>query len=278
MNEEIAQPQEAEDTSTTESSQVNEQSLLAQEPQVVESKEETQSQVRERPDYIPEDYWDTDKGEPKLEDAFKKMQEANEKADKLRKVLSNKKSFEEYKKAEGEQVESEGVPQEYKFDDVSPELMEKITEGELNLYTQAAKESGLNNEQAAKLLETYSSEIIEAQNQNRQAELEKLGPEGESLLGSLYEYGQGRVNAKMFSDEEFNAYQNMISTASNARILGKIIEMTGEKPIPVSVRANSDTQSLQDAKYELMDALRKGNRKETREVKEAREKLARLTQ
>jgi len=226
----------------------------------------------ERPEYIPEQYWDKEKNSPKFEDAFKKLKETEEHALKLRKVLSDKKSFEEYKKSQGEEViDPENL--EYDFESLDPSIAETFSEDHLNIYKEIAKESGLKNDQALTILKNYSDKIKSAQDAKRAEELEKLGPDANNLLDNLKDFGQGKVNAKMFSEEEFSSYLEMIKSASSARILAKIIELTGEKPIPKSVGITSDMQSFQRIKEEYMEAVKESGGKETTKVQIASQKI-----
>jgi len=222
----------------------------------------------ERPDYFPEDLWDSEKGQPKLEDVYKKLTESEKRIEGFRKVLSDKKSFEKYK-----EEEAESISEEYKFDEDIPN--EELDDEDKNTLLHLAKTTGLNNQQLNTFTKTLIEKAKETTESFKQSELSKLGPDAEKLIKNIDAFVDARVKSKTFSEEESKAMFDIINKggAAGIRAFAKVIEMTGEKPIPVSIKSHSDYNTLRDTKEALFDALKRSGGKENSEIREIRERL-----
>ena len=219
---------------------VNPNSLL--EPTPLEEKKTTpEVSSIEKPAEWPEELWDRDKGIPKYQDTLTRLSTAEKRAEDMRKKLSTK----DDKPAE--------VTEEYKFENL-PEGLASDSK-ELEVFSSAAKHAGLSNEQAGKLVSEYYRATAEDVDARRVAETELLGPDGKVMLEGLGMFGKSRLNNRTFSEEEHLVFQEMVSSARSARVMAKIVEMTGEQALPASTRAMSDAPSVEDLKLEMVAAL-----------------------
>lgn len=234
-------------------------------------------QTSARPEYFPKELWDDIKGQPKIEEVYKKLSESEKRIEGFRKVLSDKKSFEEYKAKEGQPI-VEQVEEAYQLSEEVPLDVIPLKEQDLEQIWSSAKASGINNKQINTFLKSMM-EIEKAEAEVFKKETyEKLGPDADKLIKNIDSFIMARLNAKTFSEEEGKAIADVINNggADGIRAFAKIIELTGEKAIPISVRAHSEHNTFEDAKYALMEALKQSGGKETQEVRQAREKLERF--
>lgn len=219
--------------------------------------------IENRPNDWPEDLWDKEKGVAKYDDTLKRLNTAEKRAEDLRKILSTK----------SEKNNKTDTPEEYSFEDLPGGLTGESPE--IRHFSKAAKVIGLNNNDANKLLGEYFNSTLQEIDAKRSSEKEKLGPDFEDFLTNLSQFGQTRLDNRTFSTEELNTYKEMVSSASAARVMSKIVEMTGEQPIPTSVRAISDVSSLKDVKDNMEAALMISDPTKSRKAMDvAREQMA----
>lgn len=220
----------------TESSILNPQEIKEEAP---EKPEEVKVKY-ERPEYWPEDLWDKESNAPKLKDVYDKLQNQEERIDGFRKAMAKKGK----------------VPEEYKFEGLPEEIANNHEV--LDVFSEAAKEAGLSNDQANSLFKRYYEQAKARDDQayeiHVKTEHEKLGPDAEYVIGSIDNFINQRLNNKTFSQAEADALRSSITSAEAARALAKAIELTGEMRIPGSVRSASDTGSLSDVKQEMTEA------------------------
>lgn len=210
-----------------------------------------------RPEYWPEDLWDEESGAPKYEAAYKRLSTAEKRAEDLRRALSNKNE----------------APDEYTFENL-PEFLSDNVEA-LDSFKLAAKEAGLNNDAAERVLVKYHEEIQNRMVQAVEAEKQKLGADGQVLLDNIKGFVDTRKINGTLSEGEAEAVLALIGTADAARALGKIIDMTGEKSIPTSVRIANDAGSLRDIEAEYVEALKIPDRvAREKALNNARQKMA----
>lgn len=227
-----------------------------------EKKIDSPQSSEEKPESWPEDLWDKNKGGPKYDETLQRLQTAEKRVEDLRKKLSTK-------------GDDKDAPEEYKFEGLPEGIDSK--DPSMALFSSAAKEAGLSNEQANTVLSQYLNASMKNVDESRKAEVEKLGPDGSQMLSSLSQFGQARVNNKTFSDQELGIYKEMINSAGAARVMSKIVEMTGEKPLPTSVRALSDIPSVEDVKSSMVEALKISDRgQREKAMRDARRQLERL--
>ena len=233
-----------------------------------ETKPEVEAKVTDRPEGWPEDLWDKEKGVPKLEDASDRLTKAEKAANDFRKILSDKKSIEAYHK---EQEGDKGVPEKYEFEILSEEW--GGDRQSVEYFSNAAKEAGLNNGQANVILNKFMEQQDERSIARRDEEVKKLGEDAQGVLSGINDFINARVTNGTFSKEEGDAFAGLVVDADSARAISKVISMTGEKAIPTSMRMVSQHKSTQDIKECMVEALRKGDEKTVRELREELQKM-----
>ena len=231
------------------------------------------AQTAAKPDYFPQELWDNEKGQPKVEDVYKKLKESEKKAEGLRKVLGDKKLFEEYKTKEAEELNKNKEEEKYELNE---ELVkENLKEGSLNKLIEIAKKNNLNNNQFNELCKDIFIEEVKEQEEFKKAELEKLGPDAKEIIHNIENFLTAKLNSKFISEGEHHALVNIIDAggADGMRAFAKIIEMTGEKSIPISVRSVNPHGTLNDLKLEYREAIRNAGGQLTPEVAKIIEKI-----
>lgn len=167
----------------------------------------------ERPDYVPEQFWDPEKGAD-LEGLAKSYAE-----------LRSKMSSGKHKAPKNGEYSREAIA-EYDIPDDDPLLGE---------FTAFAKENGLSQDQFDSITSMYvntMSEMFGEQEDDIQSEMQKLGPKGEKIVGSLNQWLGKLGNSGTLSPEEVDAITNAATNASYISALSKIRASYGEQPIP----------------------------------------------
>lgn len=177
-----------------------------------ESKEPT---PRDKPDYIPEKFWDAKKGEVREEEAFKSIAE-------LEKAFSQgkHKAPEEY---ETETLKSKG----YAVDDPI-----------VSKYIDWAKDNGVSQKAFDDLVKSIvetSGEVKENYETDEKAELEKLGPNANEIIKSNKLWANGLHNKGLLNDEEREEISVLAYTAAGQKTLQKLRALMGEtRAIPTT--------------------------------------------
>ena len=204
--------------------------------------EKTEEVKSGRPEYWPEDLWDQEADKPKFKETIDKISKYEKMAEDMRKKLSNK----------------DKVPEKYEYEGL-PESIANEAEV-IDAFSRAAKEAGLTNHQANTVLNNYIEQIGQEDGElmtaKRNAEIEKLGENAESILMQIKNFADVRVARGTFSQEEASALLDSITTAEGARALAKAIEMTGEMAIPSSFTAQSQSKSIEDVKGLMVEAYK----------------------
>ena len=86
-----------------------------------------------------------------------------------------------------------------------------------------------------------------------QAEIEKLGPNGAEAVRQTGKWLKGLETKGVFTAEEFGALR-AISDAAGVTALRKLMNMTGEKPVPIDLGEAATGLSIEDAKALLTQA------------------------
>ena len=171
--------------------------------------------TRDKPDYIPEKFWDAKKGEVREEAIFKSHGE-------LEKAFSQgkHKAPEEY---ETETLKSKG----YAVDDP---MVAK--------YIDWAKENGVSQKAFDDLVKSIvetSGEVKENYETDEKAELEKLGPNANEIIKSNKLWANGLHNKGLLNDEEREEISVLAYTAAGQKTLQKLRALMGEtRSIPIS--------------------------------------------
>lgn len=228
-------------------------------------------EVSPRPEYWPEDLWDSEAGKPKLDAAKEKLEKSEQAYKDLRKILSDKKAFEAYKKEEAESSGVKSIPDKYEFEKITEDF--KGDRQSIEFFSNAAKEAGLNNTQANTIINKYFEQQEARDVAKRDNEIKKLGDDGQFVLQGINNFINTRVNNGTFSAEEADAFANLITDASSAMAISKIISLTGEMNIPSKMRMASTVKSREDIKQSMIEAMKN---KDDRALVKLREELANL--
>lgn len=205
-----------------------------------------------RPDYIPENFWDAEKGEPRIEQMARTVAE-------LRAKISR-----------GEQ-KAPKAPEDYKLPTVEGLAAEAVKPDD-PLWTdvrKAAHEMGLSQAQLEALAKPYLARMAEAMQQQQAdaspevvqqryaEEVKRLGPEGPALLRDVKGWMGGLVQRGILTAEEAGALRG-VGNADGVRALAKLRQLSGEQPIPVTA-VEDGKGSLQDAQRMMTEGYKKND-------------------
>jgi len=223
-----------------------------------------------KPDWLGAEFWDAEKGEPRLQSLAKSQQD-------LRKQISGG-AHKPPQDATGYTLPKvEGMPEGLiggKDDPVWKGVTEAALKAgmsvqQLQLVAQpflAAAMAKLKDAPAAMTAEQEKA----ARNEARQAELTKLGPNGAAYVRDVGGWMAGLQSRGLITADELKALRS-ISTADGIRALGKLRELSGDKAIPVD--ALSDGGTIEDAKRMMTEGYAN---KDDAMVKKARTMLERF--
>lgn len=177
----------------------------------------------DRPEWMPENFWDEKDG-PDLEALAKSYQE-----------MRSKMSAGKHK-----------APKDGAYDIAS--LKDHGVEDDdplLNEFKGFAKENGLSQDQFDQITQMYVQHVNEMMGEtetNREAEMAKLGPKGEKIVGSLNQWLTKLGTSGALSHEEVDAIASKADSAQFIMALNKIRASYGEQPIPdVAVQEGAGT-------------------------------------
>ena len=200
-------------------------------PDAVEAAEDDEIDHREpggdgeKPEWLPDRFWDSDSGEADYE-GLAKSQNA------LYKMMRNGK----HKVPEGGEYDLRFVNERIAEDD---ELLGKFKE--------VAADRGLSQDDFEKIvglvMETMPEDVGEPEQKfDREAEFAKLGPNGENIVNGVVKWAEGLVNNGAWTAEDFAEFKFMGGTAAGIRALNRLRQYYGEKTIPVD--ATPDTEAM----------------------------------
>lgn len=202
------------------------------EPESIPHMENTDPQLQEgdsdiewgeKPEWMPDQFWDEKDG-PDLEGLSKSYQE-----------LRAKMSAGKHKAPKDGQydlgmLKDHGVAED---------------DALLNEFKGFAKENGLSQDQFDQITSMYMQhmgEMFEDVEVDREAELAKLGPKGDKIIGSLNQWLTKLGTSGALSHEEVDAIASKADSAQFIMALNKIRASYGEQPIPdVTVQEGSGT-------------------------------------
>lgn len=204
--------------------------------------EETPEAVTvERPEDLPEQFWDADTGTFKSNELYDEYKKEKGIALGLRQKLSK-----------GQPAAAES-PESYQLD------AEKMADAGLNIsdddpglkiFKQVAFDNGLDQEKFEKIFTEYMSAAsnnkeIQEMNQPQGAseeqqqeyvksELEKLGPDSSAVVQGIKNFHQQLFYDGLLSKEDFETAQNMGMSASEIRVINAYRMKSGDMSIPES--------------------------------------------
>jgi len=193
-----------------------------EEEQVVPHRAQTEEKLVEgdgdidwgdRPEWMPENFWDEKDG-PDLEALAKSYQE-----------MRTKMSAGKHK-----------APKDGSYD-IAALKDHGIEEDDalLSEFKGFAKENGLSQDQFDQITQMYVQHVNEMMGEadtNREAELSKLGPKGDKIVGSLNQWLTKLGTSGALSHEEVDAIASKADNANFIMALNKIRASYGEQPIP----------------------------------------------
>lgn len=213
---------------------IEERSLLAGIEDEVEV-EETQDQdivvlehgkqKFERPEGIPDHFWNEEEGAYKADEILKAYKEEQQKALSLRQKLS--KGF-------------HNVPQSPENYTLAEDDIE-VNEEELDKFREIAHKNGLTQEQFNSLIldlhdtygndegdSNYNFQLSEEQAQRiLNEEMEKLGPNGTQVLTNIRSWGRSLMKQGVISQEHFDTLINMPVSAEQVKVLDILRNISG---------------------------------------------------
>ena len=193
--------------------------------------EEDNTKKAERPDFVPEKFWDKDKGEVRQQEAFKSLGE-------LEKKLSQGKHK---------------APEEYDYEVLDKNGWTK-DDPVVEKFTVWSKENNISQENFDQLVK----QVIEIAGQgtaqeeiNSQEELKKLGNNGTAVIKQNLEWIDGKVQDGVFTKEEAEVMDTWGNTALGIKLISKIKNLTGDlAPLPLS-----DVSEIQESLVEFNDRM-----------------------
>ena len=255
MSEEVAETVEV--TEPTESTPEAEKGLLdnveAPEAEPVEATDDeidhrNPDEDGEKPEWLPDRFWDDDKGAD-----FEGLAKSQ---DELYKKLRNGKH----------QVPDNG---EYDIKFVNDRI--NADDELLGKFREVAADRGLSQDDFEQIvglvMETMPEELAEPEQKfDREAEYGKLGPNGENIVNGVVQWAEGLVNSGAWTAEDFDEFKNMGGTAGGIRALNRLRQYYGEKTIPVdatptmeSMPTDEELQAMvADERYEKDPSFRRG--------------------
>jgi hypothetical protein len=182
--------------------------------------------TKQKPDFIPEKFWDSEKNEPRLEAMAKSYAELE-------------KNF---------KIGKHKPPEGGKYDLTPFDGKVKPDDPVMTAYTEWAGKHGLSQaafeELAAKVVEIGSGMQTEAQ-LSRKAELDKLGENGPQMIGSMLDWARGFVRSGVWTAEDFEEFKIWGGTAAGLRALMRMRE-TYEGRIPLKETLPVGEESMSD--------------------------------
>jgi hypothetical protein len=190
-----------------------------------------------RPEFIEEKFWDPATGQPRVKELAQSYRE-------LQKQFSR-----------GEH-KPPANPAGYRLE-APPEAAHLVGSqgGEdpvSGWFREFAHKEGWSQDQAQRVYSGYLGMLSQAVGPpvDPRAELQKLGPNGQGLVESLYMKGRQWVEHGVLSEDDFEEYKLMAGTAAGIKVMHKILAHMGDQPIPNLPYMGEQTVTPQD-----LDAL-----------------------
>jgi hypothetical protein len=229
-----------------------------------------------RPDHIPEQFWDGEKGEVKLDALGKSWLD-------LRTKIA---------RGEGKLPDT---PDAYTLPALDGIQVAELVPSDDPLWTatrQNAHKAGVTDAQLQEIMKPYLSALAEvrakaappedpaAARAAQMAEIEneraKLGPNGRAIVADIGQWIAGLQSRGALSDGEARALK-AVGTADGIRALVKIREATGHHPIPTEALAQ-DSMTEADARRLLTDGFATNDADKQARARRALEDLQRRGQ
>jgi len=192
-----------------------------------------------RPEYLPENFWNSDKGEPNLEAMAKSYTD-------LRKLVSQGKHK---------------APEDGKYDTSALGIENIEADPMSKYYVDWAQKWGIPQgafDELANQVKTLGAEP----EVDTAAEMQALGPNANAVINGMVDWARGLVNKGVWSKDDFEEFKFMGGTARGLRALMKIREAyEGRIPIESSPQDGAPSKEelyamVADPKYQSDAAYR----------------------
>lgn len=218
--------------------------MRAEEPANEDNKDESiehkaKEPVANRPDNIPEKFWDKEKGEARIDDAFKSISE-------LEKKLSQGKHK---------------APEEYDYEILDKNGWTK-DDPVVGKFTEWSKQNNISQDNFNELV----SQVVEIAGQgeeqekiNSEEELKKLGNNAKAVIKQNLDWIDGKVNQGVFTKEEGELMDTWGNTAQGIKLISKLKNLSGDlSPIPLV--DSVDVKESEDDFTARMDSMMSNER------------------
>lgn len=227
-----------------------------------------QEEQQGRPDYVPEQFWDGDKNEPRLEQMAKAYGDLRSEFNKLKNDGGSGKAPEEV----GAYLEDFKMPTERGEGD-DKQVLDRVKafdadDPALQAFAEIAHKRGWSKETFNEILgETmFAMNGLLPEPLDELKEIELLG--GKDAANKVLDVNKRWLDHQLktgsFSEEEHAFAKQFAASAIGVQTLNKLREMAGEKPIPVNashgegVKSQADIQAMMDDPL-YKDASSKGD-------------------
>lgn len=193
----------------------------------------------QRPEWLPENFWDKEKGEPNVEGMAKSYAE-------LRKAFNERNNDKPGEEASAYAAE-EFFDEEGNFKSETIKVA-KDDPALMKAY-EAAKEAGLGVKQANAFIDKFLGGMADFMPEpvDPQAELEKLGENGPAVVSGLKTWVDGMKNSGEINDDVHSAIMELGKTAAGIKALDVLRSKTGEMSLPIGeALSGSSHMSLQE--------------------------------
>lgn len=167
-----------------------------------------------RPDFLPEKFWDAEKGEPRLEGLAKSYGELEK---------TRGKSLDELKADWDNERLSVRPESADKYELPDSEVLDKEAMANspvVAVWREMAYAAGLDQEGFSKGLTDYAKVVMDQQEAAKAEEMKALGENAQARIDAV-----GAWANKNFKDAEFAAIAQIATTAAGVSVLEKFIEM-----------------------------------------------------
>ena len=194
-----------------------------------------------RPDYVPENFWDSKKGEVNIEALSKSYSE-------LRKAFNKKNND----KA-GETID-DYFDEKY-FDEDGKFKSEKISldkeDPSLKAVYEVAKESGMGIKQTNDFINNYINKVSDLLPQpiNTEEEIKKLGNNGEKVVSGIKVWIDGMLKNGEVTEDVYSEILALGKTAAGIKALDVLRQKSGELSLPIGEALSGSTHMTLDDWY-----------------------------
>lgn len=218
---------------------------------VFEEPKEDKPVTVERPDGLPNEFWDEDAGAFKSDELFKEYKKEKDIALGLRQKLSKGVS-KPPESADGYQIDHDKLA-----DDIGIEISED--DAGLKIFRDVAFENGLDQEKFESIVKGYleaskNSDLLQAPKEQTeeeqkayvQSEMKKLGDDGAGVIQGIKNWNQQLYYDGLLNKEDFETAQNMGLNANEIRVINIYRRASGDLTIPNNIKATDGAETQED--------------------------------